>query len=360
MNYILLSIAVVLLSFLYEKVKKDKTLARLVLMVMCLLLAWFAGSRTSYNDTYAYRYEFLKTGNNIAYVFKGAFSISNVYLYNLWRFIIRNYITSNVHIYFFLSSLLFVVPSVRLICKYSENVVFSMFLFVWCGMYLFSLAGLKQSMATGLFLLSIPSLIEKKYVKYYLYNFFGIWFHTYSIVLWVVPLLGRKLFNKITFWFSFFLIVLGINLNLFSGWISSILEVIGKEVDETTIVSGSVNLYRALVFLVPIFLMIIGRHKLEEQIKESDNLFLKIALLSGLFMFLALFGNPILFGRIPQYFYIGIIIGLPYLIRVVFNKRDTKLVFLASVVLFAIYGFYGIYVDKILSRDVFGMEYWWF
>lgn len=360
MNYVLLSVAVVVLSALYDKIKKDKSFARIVMIIICLLLAWFAGSRTRYNDTVTYINGFLHTSNDISSIFSGPFSVSKVYLFNLWQFLIFNLISQNEHVFLFLCSLVFVIPSVRLICKYSESIPFSMFLFVWCGMYLFSLAGLKQAMAIGLFLMAIPSLIEKKYVKYYLYNLLAIGFHAYSIVLLILPLLGRELFNKKTFWFSVAIVVLGVGLSYFSSIISSILEFFGKDVKEETIITGSVNIYRALVYLVPIVLMIFGKRKLSEDVRESDKIFLKTALLSGFFMFLSLFGNPILFGRIPQYFIVGIVVELPYLIKIVFNKRDAKIVSIVALLLFSIYGFYGLYVDNVFAKDVFKLVYWWF
>ena len=58
MSYVVLSILVVLLSGIYEKIKnlneKSKGLQYILLATICLCLCVFAGLRTAYNDTSIY------------------------------------------------------------------------------------------------------------------------------------------------------------------------------------------------------------------------------------------------------------------------------------------------------------------
>ena len=168
----------------------------------------------------------------------------------------------------------------------------------------------------------------------------------------LVPLLGNEIFNKRTILFCIGIIVIGVLLSYFSGAISAIIELLGKDVNEETIQSGSVNILRAVVFMVPFVLTVLGRKNLE-QATESEKWLVKIGMLSTAFMVLALFGNPILFGRIPQYFLIGIVITMPLLIEKAFDRKDQTMVVFIAIVCYVLYGVYGLYTDGAFTRDVF-------
>ena len=318
---------------------------------MCL----FAGLRTKYNDTGTYIQGFLNTPSQISTIFKGGISLSGVYLFELWNYVIFHFISSNPNVWLFLCSMLFVFPTVYLIAKYSRNFTLSIFLLMMAGGYLFSLAGLKQAMATGIVMMGIPALINKKHFKYYIFCFIAMGFHTYSLIYLILPLLGRELFNKRTIIFCVAMLVLGVGLSFFADTVSGLIELLGKDVDEETIVSGSVNILRALVYAVPFVLAVLGRNKIKENCTEVDKRFIKIALMSSIFMILAIFGNPILFGRIPHYFGIGVVISLPVLINGVFKGEDARIVTLIAIVLYFGFGLYQLYNDGAFMKDIFGL-----
>ena len=225
-------------------------------------------------------------------------------------------------------------------------------LFMFLGMYLFSLAGLKQAMATGIVMMAFPGLIKKRYFKYYLFCILAVGFHAYSILFLIVPLLGEDPFNKRTAFFCLTAIFIGILMSYFSGAISAVINLLGKEVSEDTIQSGSVNVLRVVVFLIPFVLSIRASKKLSI-LPAEEKVFIKIGMLSSVFMVLALFGNPILFGRIPQYFLIGIIVSMPLLIDKGFVSDEKKLVTVIACFCYILYGLYGLYTDGAFTRDIF-------
>ncbi len=356
MNYLILSAIVIGISYIYEKLNVEPKLskgARISFYVLiCFFLCLFAGLRTAYNDTYAYIEDFKNTTNDFLSLFAEEFSISSVYLFKIWNFIVFNSITHNANIYLFLSSILFVFPAVYLIDKYSKKFTFSIMLFMFGGLYLFSLAGLKQAMATGVVLLGLPNLFKKEYVRYYICCILSLGFHAYSMFFLLVPLLGVETFNKRTIVFCILTIVVGIFLSFFSEVITAIVEFLGKEISEEKLQEGSVNILRVAIFLIPFVLSVVGRKKLV-QATDSEKWLIKIATLSTMFMVLALFGNPILFGRIPQYFLIGIVIAMPLLIEKVFGKEDQPIVVAVLFVCYLIFGLYELYIDGAFSRDIF-------
>ena len=359
MNYLVLSIITIGLSYFYERLKKagriSKGLQRFCYWAICLSLCLFAGLRTKYNDTSAYIHGFkYSTPNNFSSIFVGEFSIAKVYLFQIWNYVIYHFISKSANVYLFLCAMVFVCPAISLMEKYSKNFTFSILLFMFAGMYLFSLAGLKQAMATGVVLMGLPYLFKKDYVKYYLCCICSLGFHAYSIFFLIVPLLGNEIFNKRTIIFCISIILLGVSLSYFSGIISQIVELLGKEVSEETIQSGSVNILRALVFFAPLLVTIWGGKKFES-VTEAEKWLIKIEILSAAFMALALFGNPILFGRIPQYFLIGVVTVLPLLIETAFMKQERTMVEFIAIICYVIFGLYSLYIDGAFAKDIFGL-----
>jgi hypothetical protein len=301
---------VIIISYFYEYASKTASIKRtgkaVTLAILCLTLCGFAGLRTSYNDTETYINGFLNSQNQFAELFNLKFSISNVYLFKIWNYLIFTYISSNVNVYLFLCSVVFVAPYVYLIAKNSKNFTISVFLFMFLGGYLFSLAGIKQAMATGIIMMGIPSLINKKYLKFYLCCIVAVGFHTYSFIFMILPLLGKEVFNKRTGLFIAIVLTVGVGMSYFSEVISAIIKLLEHNVEDEIVFTGSVNVLRAVVFTIPFILALFAKDTICETCSDGEKWFLKISILSSVFMILALFGNPILFGRIPQYFLIGI------------------------------------------------------
>ena len=358
MNFLVLSVIVILISSLYERLKRTKEVSKgtrwFFYTTICFLLCLFAGLRTRYNDTVSYIVSFSNTPKDFSSLFLQEFSISEVYLFKIWNYIIYNFISQNENVYLFLCAIVFVCPAIYLIEKHSKNFTFSILLFMFGGMYLFSLAGLKQAMATGIILIGLPHLFKREYIKYYIYCLLAIGFHAYSIFFFLVPLLGGEVFNKKTIIFCIAIVSIGVLLSQFSEVISAIIEWLGKDISAGTIQSGSVNILRVAIFLVPFVLTVVGRKNLE-QATESEKWFVKIGILSTMFMVLSLFGNPILFGRIPQYFIVGIVVSMPLLIQKAFAKNDQPAVVFIFVICYILFGIYGLYKDGAFARDIFGL-----
>ena len=357
MSYIVLSLIVIALSGIYENIKKINTkgkgLQYILLVSICLALCVFAGLRTEYNDTSIYIRAFKHTPTKFSSLFQEKFTISNVYGFNIFQYLIYNFITKNPQVFLFICALIFVVPCVWMINKYSKSFTFSMFLFITTGAYLFSLAGIKQALATGIMMLGFNALINKKTVKYYLYCLLAISFHTYAIFFLLVPILRDKLWDKRIIVFAVIILILGIGLSQFSGVMAGIIEFLGKDVAEETITKGSVNVFRALVYLVPFVISIMANNAVEQEDDKEQIIWAKVGILSALFMVLALFGNPILFGRIPQYFLMGIVISLPYLLDKILQGDAKLLIMIVAVVGYTAYAIYGLYVDNAFTEDIF-------
>lgn len=358
MNYLILTTIVIGISILYDQLNSAKKLSKgvawIFYAIICFALCLFSGLRTKYNDTGTYILGFKTTPTDFSTLFSVEFGFAEVYLFRIWNYLIYNFISKDPNVYLFLCSLIFVCPAIYLIQKYSKNITFSIILFMFGGMFLFSLAGLKQAMATGIILLGLPHLLKKQYLRYYIYCILALGFHAYSFFYMILPLLGVEIFNKRTVVFCLTVLLIGILLPYVSGAITAIIEFLGKDVSEETLSLGSVNILRALVYLVPFVLVILAGDNLKN-ITNEEKWFVKMGILSTMFMVLSLFGNPILFGRIPQYFLIGIVVTMPMLIEKTFIKKEVSLIFFIAIVCYIVYGVYALYIDGAFAKDIFAL-----
>ena len=239
-----------------------------------------------------------------------------------------------------------------MIDKYSKNFVVSIILFMMLDVYLFALAGLKQAIAIGILALGINAYINKKTWRYVLSVIIATGFHSFSFLCLIIPLLGRELWSKKTVIFCFVIIIVGFFLSSFKGVIVTIVEYMGETVDEEKMFSGSINLLRFLVYLIPVVLTILCA-KNKKSGTEAENVLAKISVLSGMFMCLALFGSPILFGRIPQYFLLGTVVSLPYQIQNAFDEKNGKIILVAAAIAYCFFGIYELYIDGAFASDIF-------
>ena len=124
MNFLVLSVIVILISSLYERLKRTKEVSKgtrwFFYTTICFLLCLFAGLRTRYNDTDAYIIEFLSTSKTVPKIVLDETVFSKVYLFRIWNYIIYNFISQNENVYLFLCAIVFVCPAIYLIEKYSK------------------------------------------------------------------------------------------------------------------------------------------------------------------------------------------------------------------------------------------------
>lgn len=360
MSYLILLTIILLLVLPYSSMKLKSRMKKNIiipfLIAICLII--FAGMRSSYNDTYAYIANYLYMSHErLEILLEQDFAISNVIGFNYLTYISRLVFGENYHLYFALCSSIIVIPSIRIIDRYSENFTLSIFLFLTTGIYLFSLAGLKQALAMGILMIAIPYLCKKLWLQYYALCLLAISFHTYAIVFLPLPLLGQDLWNRRTVITFIAIVVMGICISYVTPIITFLTSLLGKDTSEETLSSGSVNIMRLMVYLVPIVLAILGRKEIKAKCSSQQQLIIKIGLLSSITMFLAAFGNPILFGRIPQYFLIGIVITLPLLIRVFFSATNKILINFCAYGGYFAFCLYGLHVDRAFTEDIFNLEW---
>ena len=162
---------------------------------------------------------------------------------------------------------------------------------------------LRQVLSVCCFLLAIPSLIEKKFVRYYLWTIVALGFHHSAIVLLLVPPIYYFMKDAVSKYFVFFMIafVLGLTFVTQMDTVSSTIRTIGlmRVGDEMEISNmvGNITIFGTLFRLLTEWLVAFLFLVLYKQINSNARAFL------ALYVFFLGVGIPVyLMYRIVDYF----------------------------------------------------------
>ena len=306
--------------------------ADLALTVMVVMLSFFCGLRTAFNDTGVYIGFFNNAPTLNEYWADSPHLFGNP-LYYWFQSFFHHHISDNYHLFMVVIAFYTIGSFVRFIRRYSTDFVFSMLLFFTLGLYISNFAAMKQCLAMATLTYAIPKLLDKKFIQYYLIVFIAVLWHAYAIMFVILPLFISKPWTTVTYATIAAVIFV---LFTFESSISSFLEYaedVGKEISEEIVFeTDSINIFRLAVFAVPPVLSYVFQKRLKRGISTEHSLMTNMSILSFLIMCLGLASAGNLFGRSAIYFEIGTIIILPWIIHKLFTRDSAKyLTYFASV-----------------------------
>ena len=88
-------------------------------------------------------------------------------------------------------ALVYVIPVVYIVHKYSRNPYYSLFMFVAYDYYLFSMSALRQTIAMGFVLIAFEMIVRKKAALFFLFIAIAIFFHFTAVVALPIYFLSR-------------------------------------------------------------------------------------------------------------------------------------------------------------------------
>ena len=288
---------------------------RLVTGLLTLILIFFSGLRIWGNDTTIYIeiYELLiptidkLNASNIPSVSEGfGFFYLNSLLKTL-GFSAQDYLM------FF--AVVTVIPYVLFVRKHSVSLVFGVFLMFTTGFYTFSMAAIKQAMATGLCLMAVDAALDRKWWRYSLWLVAAMLFHPYAVIYGLVPLLMFRPLTNLTYFYMVAFMVAGFFLESLLGTVLSVTDMMGAKYDETSFVGEGVNLFRVAVSFVPVILAMLYGKPLFRGSSREVNLMFNMAMVNALIMFVGIFGTANYFARLANYFLPAQVIILPWLLK---------------------------------------------
>lgn len=325
-----------------------------IFISLCIMLMVnFTFLRTDFNDTYTYRVFFSEAASVSDGLANGTLTdLTGSPLSMFYRSFLRG-ITENYHIYFFFPALMSCGSVVKLCKRYSVNPGFSLLIFYSVGVFTMYMAALKQAMAVFFLVISIPYLLDKKYIRFFLLVIVACLFHTHAFMFAFVPFLTRKPWGPLT-WALLITVLLAMatydtTLGAFLTYASNI----GFDINENEVFDGhSINALRVVVYWVPGVLALLFRKRLFRDSTEEENLFVNMSILSAMILMLGLVEGANMFMRMTGYFVLGTLIALPWMIDKLFTRQSARFVTFCAYVLY-----FGLFIYEYAINMDFGSGY---
>lgn len=313
------------------------------IVILLIFLILFAGLRTSYNDTQTYAMGFYNSETIVNFLSnRENLEFFNNPLFYGFQALVRTF-TDNANVFFIICAIIVNTLNIRFIKRNvdPENFAFSMFLYVALGTLMLSIAAQKQILAMSILTLAISALIERKYIKYYIIVFMAGLIHSYAWLFLFLPLMITKPWSIRTF------VLLGLTIivmNVFQATFITLLEVadqIGKNVPIEEVFDGNrMNIFRVGVYLVVPLITLFFRNIINQNIDRKYSIFIQMSILSLSFMMLGMMNGANMFGRAGNYFEIGMICSLPWVVRQLFTKQSVTIVLATAALLFSCFYLY--------------------
>lgn len=304
-------------------------------IALVVVLVLFAGLRVHYNDTQNYIRGF-NNAPGLAAFFAEPDNLD--LLGNPLFYIFENFlkdITNNAQVLIFTTSLFVQCCFVRFIKRYSSNFLFGIFLYFTLGTFSLSMAAIKQTLAMAILTLAIPCLEKKKWVHYYITVFIAMLVHTYAISFVVLPLFTRRPWKLFTYAFVAAVIVL---LGNFQEIITTFLEQadeMGKSIAEYEVFDdNTINVFRIAVYAVPPLISLIFRKWIFHDSSKTKHVLVHMSIISLAFMAMGTQSGANMFGRMANYFELGTVCCLPWMLKQPFEKQSYRLVAAIAAVCF--------------------------
>lgn len=249
--------------------------------------------------------------------------------------IIKNIFGNNQNAFRIVFGLIQSIPLVLIYRKYSEDYVFSIFLFITSGCYYgWMMNGLRQFVASCIIFAALPLLIKRKYIPLIPVLFFAISVHKAAMVMIPVILLVQfKPWSKITI---IMLLVLAVVLYFYVGhsdWMS----------EETLQSSKGSNPLRIVIAAIPMVMAFIGRKKIAANNNQLINICVNMSAITVIMYIIASMTSGIMTGRLPGFTAIYNFILIPYLSKNAFDEKTSKNIKLFFILFYVAFFAYGLF-----------------
>lgn len=309
---------------------------RMMTAILILIMGFFCGLRTWGNDTVTYMqiYDLMPPLENLfdtdKYNFAGGTGFGLVTcLLKTWGFSKQDYL-----MFYAFATVSLYVWFVR---KYSPSMVFGVFLMFTTGFYSFTMAAVKQCMATALCLVAIDAAVNRKWIRYLLMVFLASMFHPYALVYLLLPLLIFKPWSVRTVIYVVVFVAVGFGLERLLGTVLDVTDMMGASYDAEEFTGEGVNIFRVLVCFAPMVLAAVYGGNLFADSNRVEDMMFNIAMMNALIMFVGMFGTANYFARLANYFLPGQIVTIPWILRK-FRKKDSNWISILCVV-----GYFGFF-----------------
>lgn len=257
---------------------------------------------------------------------------------------LRLLIGRNVTLYRVALMLVHAVPVIVILRRYSENYLFSIYLFVATTCHMaWMMNGIRQFIAVTLIFGATPLMLEKKYLRAVLVVLLAMTFHRSAVMM--IPamfIVQGKPWNKWTLLFSALMIAATVVFARSEEAFEVVAETAGYSLEAARDGGDDgMNPVRALISAVPMILAFLSRAKLWEEDNPIINLCTNMSVITTGVSMVAVVTSGIMVGRMPIYTSLWNLILLPHVIRITFEGQSRFLVTAAAVGLYFLFYLYS-------------------
>jgi transmembrane protein EpsG len=312
----------------------NKVLAFVVISILVLV----SGLRNNIGDTYFYMYSYRTVQISLdSVIFKADFG------FNLLQMLLQQ-ISNNPQLLIFVVALITNVMILLVLYKYAKLFELSIFLYITSGMYLVSMNGIRQFLASAFLFAATKYIFDGNWKKYMAMVLLAATIHQSALIL--IPIyfiVRRKAWTKQTYFLLAVALVVVFGYGLFSQALFSVIKDT-KYSEYQNLETNGANFLRVIVTAIPLIIAYLGRTKLRSIFPKSDYI-VNMCLINVVVMLVST--QQWIFARFSIYFGLYSLILIPWIIKL-FIPKHQKLVYYAIVVCYLIYYYY----EEVLSLNI--------
>lgn len=303
--------------------KPNQWLTAIVMVTFVLI----AGLRNNIGDTFFYMYSYTLSD----FTWEEVMAEKDIG-FGILQMILKSF-TNDPQLLIFITALVTNVLIVYVLYKYSKLFELSIFIYITSGLYIVSMNGVRQFLASAIVFAASKFLFEGNWKKYFLVVAFGSLFHGSALILIPIYFIVRR-----KAWTSSTFVLLTLAVILIIGY-SVISDAIFTAIADThygeyqNFQEGGANVIRVAISAIPLIFAFIGRDKLREIFPYGDYV-VNMSLLN--FVVMAVATQNWIFARFTIYFGLYNVILMSWVISL-FAKRQQKFMY------YIILGFYLVY-----------------
>lgn len=341
MIYFIIYLLIITLAFYADNLRQKQTIlteavqkniygeSTIVLIVIGSILLLLAGLRFYVGTDYA-TYMNLQIPETLS-------GTKNVVEFGYSKIIFMGAALGNLQWVFVITHLVIIFFIILALLKNSTSYGWSVFLLCFGTFYNFSLSGMRQSIASSIFLFALYFLFEKKIIKYITWILVGFLFHKSALVFLLLIVFRFIPFKKTNY---ILIIIVGYLLRFFvPGILLSIFQKLGfYEGYLTTAVNSNGTSKTFLLAIIPISAMILGINWKKNLNSEKDGVIVGVlAYIQAISVVVVSYASIMpQYERIFYMFSFSNILLIGYLFKNIINSDMRKMVGFAFVITYFI------------------------
>jgi transmembrane protein EpsG len=316
---------------------------RFLVFLTIAVLALVSGLRNNIGDTYFYMHSYTITDFRMGFEFEGDFG------FNLYQLLLQQ-VSKDPQILIFVTSVITILLIGLVLHKYSRMFELSVYVFITGGMYITSMNGIRQFLASAIIFAASKYLFEGHWKKYFLLVLLASTIHTSALILLPIYfIVRRKAWTRGTLLGLLLAVFIVLGFNEFSALLFNVIQDTQYGVYQS-FQEGGASVIRVVVYAIPLVVAFLGRAKLRKLNPNSDYI-VNMAMLGLIFLIIST--QNWIFARFSIYFGLYQVLLISWIVKL-FREQDQKLIYYGILLFF----FLLFYFESVIALGIkYGSDY---